>query len=119
MRKELYRQILEISIKQSEALKEQDVEKLEQLIREKQIIIDKIDAINKERYIEPDDEEMEILKKAKEISDQNDKEFMRQYEEAKEKVKEIRNNKRVETAYGHPYNQAMEEGIFFDKRYGG
>lgn len=119
MRKELYKQILGISIKQSEALKENDMEKLEQLIREKQIIIDKIDEINKTQYTELDEEEREILKKAKEVNDQNDKEFIRQYEEAKEKVRDIRSNKKRDQAYSNPYSLSSEEGVFFDKRYGG
>ncbi len=119
MRKELYKQILEISIKQSMALKENDVEMLQQLLNEKQIIIDKINDINSKNYIELDEEEKDILNKTKEVADQNDIEFMKQYEEAKEKVRDIRSNKKREQAYSNPYSLSSEEGVFFDKRYGG
>ena len=83
---------------------------------EKQIYLDKIEDLHKEHPETKSQKEEVILREIIALDDANKKEFIRQYEEVKQKLQEMRSQKKAKAKYHNPYDVSYEEGIFYDKR---
>lgn len=116
MKRELLLKILELTKLQAELLKEEKMEEFKNILEDRQVIMSQIDDLHK-KYPELKLERHEdILKQLCIIEDENKKEFNRQLEKAKQKLREVRQMKKREDVYSNPYGMYREEGIFFDKK---
>lgn len=116
MKRQILEEILRLTKLQKEALVEEDVDKFQELMEEKQVQIDKLDTLHREKPETKLQKEEELLREVVTLDQGNQKEFMRQLEEVKRKLSEMRAKKRVNRVYNNPYDVSQEEGIFFDKR---
>ena len=116
MRKEYLANLLDLTLKQTEALKADEIEVFKDLLEQKQDIFNQIDIIKQHESIEWTEEEKILIKQIEASDTWNRKEFDRQLEEVKSKLKQIRTNKAGNHVYNNPYDVHIEEGIFFDKR---
>lgn len=116
MKRELLLKILELTKLQAEILKEEKIEEFESILQDRQIVMDQIDALHERCPELKSDRHEDILQELRITEDENKKEFNRQLEEAKEKLKEVRQMKKREDVYSNPYGMYREEGLFFDKK---
>ncbi|MGL4362158.1 MAG: hypothetical protein ACRCSG_02630 [Cellulosilyticaceae bacterium] len=116
MKRKILEAILELTKKQSEALANDDLELFEVLMQKKQLQIDAMEELHKTKPETKEQKEEILFKEIIECDKKNKEEFMRQFDETKTKLADIRMQKRRETLYGNVYGISNEEGIFIDKR---
>lgn len=116
MRKEAMNNLFALTKEQETALQSEDIARFEELMLKKQVEIDYLTVYNEGNKETLTEEEKRFLKEIINLDQKNRKEFDRQYEEAKQKVKDIRRNKNTHNVYSNPYNVWQEEGLFFDKK---
>ncbi len=110
-REKLFSLLLEYTRLQSTALKTNNIEEFLKLIDKRQEIMDQIDT-----YKEPlTDQETAILGEIIYIENENQMLFTALYKQTKEILRQIREHRKLHKAY-KPYNEKLEEGIFYDKR---
>lgn len=112
----LLNQILELTKEQTIALQEEDLERFEELVGARGVIMQTIDNLHLQNPELKEQTEELILKEIIAIDNQNREEFNKQFELVKEKLKTIREKKKRDNFYNNPYTIATEEGVFFDKR---
>lgn len=116
MKKEILEEILRLTRLQEEALGEENVEKFQALMADKQVQIDKLEALHHTHPELKEEKEEVLLRQIVTLDQANREKFMKLYEEVKSKLNDIRAKKRVNHIYNNPYDVSQEEGIFFDKR---
>lgn len=116
MKRDLIKQLIELTKQQSIALQEEDVDAFIELLNERQLVLDKIDNLYEGNPQLREQHETDLVKELMTIDERNKIEFERQYNVVKEKLREIRMMKRNEGSYSDPYNISREEGVLFDKR---
>lgn len=110
-REKLYVLLLEYTKLQSSALKRNNLDEFLKLIEKRQELMDQIDT-----YQDPlTEKETTILNEIIYIEKENNMLFMALYNETKEILKNIRKHRKLHKAYT-PYNEQLEEGIFYDKK---
>lgn len=116
MPKEKIEKLLELTKLQEIALSNENMEAFNTLLNEREQVIEALKRLQqtypeiKEQY------NQEMMMKIREIDSNNHVNFNKQFEEAKKKLKEIREMKKRERHYNNQYDISWEEGIFFDKK---
>lgn len=116
MRKQYLEEVLNLTKKQSEVLSYKNLEDFEEILNQKQLMIEKIEALKEQGKLPLTEEEREILVQIQEIDTRNRVEYEKQLQDVKDELKRIRTLKARENYFNSTYNVAMEEGIFLDKR---
>lgn len=116
MKREILLHILKLTQDQSRALDEENIELFGQLMNEKQVAIEKLEALHQAQPETKEQKEEVLLKEIVALDQENNKRFMTQFEDVKKKLGDMRAQKRVNHVYSNPYDLSREEGIFFDKR---
>lgn len=114
MRIEYFKQLLEITQKQTLALENEDVELMRKLITEKQEILDVINRLNWEEKSSLDDEEKMILIEIQELDMKNNIEFKAQIQYAKGEVRKINILNKREEYYSNQYGSLVESNFFIE-----
>lgn len=116
MRKQYLEEVLNLTRKQSESLSYKNLEDFEAILNQKQVMIEKIEALNKNGKLPLTEEEREVLIQIQEVDTSNRVEYEKQLQDIKDELKRIRTLKARENYFNSTYNPAMEEGMFLDKR---
>lgn len=116
MKRDLLLKLLDLTKEQATVLVNEDIGTYEKLIKEKQDIMNTIDALHRAQPKLKLESHEEILREIIEVDQRNRQEFDRQYEEVKEKLGKMRKEQRVAQVYNNPYDISYEEGVFFDKK---
>lgn len=116
MKRDLIKQLIELTKQQSIALQAEDVDKFIELLNERQFVLDKINSLYEENPQLREQHEADLVEELMATDERNKIEFERQYDIVKEKLREIRMMKRNEGSYSDPYSISREEGVLFDKR---
>lgn len=118
MKRELIKELIEITRKQQVLLEQEEVESFIELLDERQSILDQLSEL----YIKYPElrkqDDTDLLDELKRLDEANQIEFERQFNETKRKLREVRMMKKNETQYTNPYSIATEEGVYFDNREG-
>lgn len=111
-------ELYNLTLKQKDALDEEDVESLQRLINEKQVFIDKINRIDaeivqlEENYLEEvNDNCKKLMTAIKEVDEANRQKANYYFQALKEKIGNIRRGKKVYNTY----NPAFSNSAFFNK----
>lgn len=116
MEEKLYTQLLEITYLQRSALKEDNIDRFEELLKERQSIIDAIKDLHKAEIRERSEKIKGIIVDLKVVEQENIKIFKQSYEKVKLDLKNLREYNRQGMQYANAYDMSRDEGIFFDKR---
>lgn len=116
MKKEILLEILKVTKKQEEALKGEDVDRFEDLLHQRQGLMDQLDLLHENKPEYKLQKEEQVLNEIIQVDTSNKQEYYRQYKEVQEKLKKLRSQKKVGEVYLNPYERSQEEGIFFDKK---
>ncbi|MGL4343719.1 MAG: hypothetical protein ACRCTE_00835 [Cellulosilyticaceae bacterium] len=116
MKRQLLEQLLSLTKEQTCALVGEDMAEFEALMAQKQVIMDQMDTLHRERPEIRREQCPELIGELVALDHQNRLEFDRQYQEAKEKLSKMRKEQRVAHVYNNPYDISHEEGVFFDKK---
>jgi len=108
----------EISLRQKEVLKIDNIEELQKLIDKKQRIIQRIDQIDDEikeceviELTDYDKQVQTVLKKIYEIDQENKQLADNKWVDIKQKLRKVRQGKKVHKAY----NPSLSQAAFFNK----
>lgn len=117
---QLYQKLYQLSKEQTEAIKEDDYDQLNKLIKEKQEIIEKIDKIHHKEYInqqEKPEQFFESLKKLLEKTEELERKNQELIVKAKGKLVEtmLDFNKKQKSRQGYHYKNGYE-AKFIDKK---
>jgi len=116
MKEQLLTKMLELEILESEALKNESIDVAQDLIKQKQVCIDQINALIGDCPWQPNEKERELLLQIQKIDEQNKQILSKQFEDAKQALRKLRELKKRNTIYSNPYDTYFEEGIFIDKK---
>lgn len=116
MPKEKIEKLLALTKSQEIALKNDEIDTFKSLLNEREEVIDELKALEQMQPEVRSCYDQEVMQQIKEIESSNQIEFKKQLEQAKQKLREIREMKKHEVHYNNPYNRSWEEGIFFDKK---
>lgn len=114
----LIKQLVEITKKQQEALKVEDVDTYIVLLDERELILEAIKNFDSEdkAHVKTQEEEM-LITELIQLDNENRIVYDRLFEEVKNKLKELRLMKNREANYNELYSYTKEEGMLFDKRH--
>lgn len=110
-KKKLLILLLDYTKMQTNALENDNFEEFLKIIQERQIIIDQLNTLG-EKITQ---EEREILVDIAKIDQENQRIFKIKFEETKEILRNVREQKKLHRTYAS-YEEHMEEGFFYDKR---
>jgi len=116
LKKEYLINLLDLTHKQTEALKNDEIDVFQELLNQKQNIFRHLEEVKELGTIIWTEEEKQIINQIELADKWNREEFDRQLEEVKGKLKQIRINKIGNHVYNNPYDVHIEEGLFFDRR---
>lgn len=116
MRKQYLEEVLRLTQGQGELLKYRDLKGFEEILMKKQEIIDKLEEIRAQGDSPITEEEREILIQIQAVDTKNTKDYEEELQSLRDELKRIRLHKAREQYFNTPYNIAMEEGMFIDKR---
>lgn len=104
---------------QSEVLKKEplDINRFNRILEQKQQEIEQLGKMYEKEQKEWSVEEINIYTKIKELDNENQQKFQRQYEKEKLKAKSKRNFTNMNNAYRNAYSLEQQQGgLFFDEK---
>ena len=113
---ELLLHLLDLTQRQEVLLQEENVDGFIELIDERQFLLNKIQEFNMQNPNVNKEGNGDILDKLIKIDTRNRIEFERQFNDAKDKLRKLRQMRKGESTYYNLYDTSREEGVFFDKR---
>ncbi len=116
MKKELLLELVKLTKQQAVALQEEDIDEFIRLLDQRQEVLDKLETLKKEHPEIQNEDCSEIIQQLQQVDNENRKEFEKQFNDVKNKLKDIRKKKNSEERYTRTYDTSWEEGVFFDKR---
>lgn len=116
MKRELLMKLVDLTKQQKVVLKEENIDEFIKLIDQRQEVLDLLVALEREQLEIPAENCSEIIEELKQTDNENREEFEKQFNDVKNKLKDIRRMKNREEHYAKTYDVSWEEGVFFDKR---
>lgn len=116
MRQTYLKQLLDNTKEQKYLLEIEDMDGFGKLVEEKQLVLDKIEVYNKQHQESLTQSERSLIEEIQKVDAENCKKFESQFEQVKQKLRDIRHSKVGNNTYNTPYGVWQEEGIFFDKK---
>lgn len=116
MKKQLLEQLLALVKEQGIALSNEDMERFEELMNQKQVIMNEMDVLHRAHPELQAEKHEDLLRVLIACDQENRQEFDRQFAQVKGKLSKMRNEQRVSQVYSNPYDISQEEGVFFDKK---
>lgn len=116
MGQELLLKLLQLTNAQTQALASEDLERFEELMQERQQVIDELECLSKRESWQKVCDNKKLLDTIVKQDKENHSQFLAQLEVVKQKLQEMRAKKKVENAYAQNYDLSVEEGVFFDKK---
>ena len=113
-RRKLIEELIALTKLQTVALEKEDIDEFNILLDKRQEVLEQIQVLYESGSETKDEKELVAILKA--LNEKNQIEFMRQHEEVKLKLREIRQMKKREEHYNNSYDISREEGVFFDKK---
>lgn len=113
---ELIQELIKLTKLQSSMLEEENIDEFISLLDKRQEVIDQLGTLSGKEMANGDEQEKKLVEELKKLDNKNRIEFMKQFDEVKWKLKQIRQLKQGDKHYSNPYSMANEEGVYFDIR---
>ncbi len=116
MKHQILEQLLALTKQQQQALAQDDMDTFEALLTKRQVHIDTLEQLHLEHPETKEQKETALLQELVSLEEANKKVFNEKFEEVKQKLNQIREQKKVNSLYTNVYARSQEQGIFFDQK---